>query len=116
MDGSQKLPQRMLESIRYHLNNDTDFSFLALGVAGWMRYVGGVDDSGAQIDVRDPMAEVFKSVYERNSTNESVMNELLNLEGIFGSDLIENQTFTSEVLKALDKITSDGCRISVASL
>ena len=115
-DGSQKPPQRMLESIRYHLNNDTDFSFLALGVAGWMRYVGGVDDSGAQIDVRDPMAEVFKSVYERNSTNESVMNELLNLEGIFGSDLIENQTFTSEVLKALDKITSDGCRISVASL
>ena len=29
---------------------------LALAVAAWMRYVGGVDESGDPIDVRDPLA------------------------------------------------------------
>lgn len=42
MDGSQKLPQRMLAGIRIHLGRETDWSLLALGVAGWMRYVSGV--------------------------------------------------------------------------
>ncbi|MGS9102439.1 mannitol dehydrogenase family protein, partial [Salmonella enterica subsp. enterica serovar Infantis] len=40
MDGSQKLPQRMLYSVRWHLANHSDFDLLALCVAGWMRYVG----------------------------------------------------------------------------
>ena len=37
MDGSQKLPQRMLDSVRWHLVHHSDFRLLALGVAGWMR-------------------------------------------------------------------------------
>ncbi|HAN7068535.1 TPA: mannitol dehydrogenase family protein, partial [Escherichia coli] len=36
MDGSQKLPQRMLDSVRWHLAHDSKFDLLALGVAGWM--------------------------------------------------------------------------------
>ena len=34
MDGSQKLPQRMLDSVRWHLAHDSKFDLLALGVAG----------------------------------------------------------------------------------
>ena len=30
---------------------------IALGVAAWMRYVTGVDEKGAPIDVRDPLAD-----------------------------------------------------------
>ncbi|MCS6037274.1 hypothetical protein LNQ52_19055 [Klebsiella pneumoniae subsp. pneumoniae] len=41
MDGSQKLPQRMLDGIRVHLARDSRWPLLALGVAGWMRYVSG---------------------------------------------------------------------------
>lgn len=59
MDGSQKLPQRMLEGIREHLARGSDWPLLALGVAGWMRYVSGVDDAGATIDIRDPLSEKF---------------------------------------------------------
>ncbi len=46
MDGSQKLPQRMLDGIRVHLARQTPRPLLALGVAGWMRYVSGTDDRG----------------------------------------------------------------------
>ncbi len=56
MDGSQKLPQRLLGTIRDCLKRGLPFGRLALGVAGWMRYVAGVDEKGAAIDVRDPLA------------------------------------------------------------
>lgn len=40
MDGSQKLPQRLLDPVRLHLQNGGSWRHLALGVAGWMRYTG----------------------------------------------------------------------------
>lgn len=46
MDGSQKLPQRLLDPVRLHLQQGDDYRRLTLGVAGWMRYVGGVDEQG----------------------------------------------------------------------
>ena len=55
MDGSQKLPQRLLDPVRLHLQNGGSWRHLALGVAGWMRYTQGVDEQGNAIDVVDPM-------------------------------------------------------------
>jgi fructuronate reductase len=60
MDGSQKL-QRMLDSVRWHLVHQKPFPLLALGVAGWMRYVGGVDEQGNAIDVSDPQLAVIQA-------------------------------------------------------
>ena len=60
MDGSQKLPQRLLNTIRQRLEQNEPFDRLALGVAGWMRYATGVDEKGKPIDVRDPLAAQFK--------------------------------------------------------
>ncbi|STW79514.1 mannitol dehydrogenase family protein [Klebsiella michiganensis] len=59
MDGSQKLPQRMLDSIRWHLAHGGDFTLLAMGVAAWMRYVSGVDDQGQAIEISDPLLPVI---------------------------------------------------------
>ena len=56
MDGSQKLPQRLLGTIRDCLKLGAPFDRLALGVAAWMRYVTGIDEKGEAIDVRDPLA------------------------------------------------------------
>ena len=57
MDGSQKLPQRLLGTIRARLRGERGIERLALGVAGWMRYVTGIDEKDEPIDVKDPMAE-----------------------------------------------------------
>ena len=62
MDGSQKLPQRLLGTIRDCLKRGPPFERLALGVAGWMRYVTGVDENGGAIDVRDPLAERLRGL------------------------------------------------------
>jgi len=53
MDGSQKLPQRLLGSIRDRLAAGAPIDRLAMGVAGWMRYVAGRDESGREIKVAD---------------------------------------------------------------
>ena len=60
MDGSQKLPQRLLGTIRDRLQRGLDMNRAALGVAAWMRYVTGIDESGKEIDVKDPLAANFR--------------------------------------------------------
>lgn len=116
MDGSQKLPQRILNSIRFHLQNGTDFSHLALGVAGWMRYVGGVDEQGQAIDVRDPMAEQLKTICDQHGLNQSVVPALAGVTAIFGSDLSSNPQFIRTVTEAYAHLLAVGARQAVADL
>lgn len=116
MDGSQKIPQRMGGSLRYHLARGSDFKWLAMGIAGWMRYVAGVDERGEAIDVRDPMVAQFQAIYAKQGLNVSVVKALLSIEAIFGSDLIANDTFVSAVSDAYQRILDQGARGAVASL
>jgi len=44
MDGSQKLPQRLLDTVRARLSHGASIRHLTLAVAGWMRYASGVDE------------------------------------------------------------------------
>jgi mannitol-1-phosphate/altronate dehydrogenase len=115
MDGSQKLPQRMLESVRWHLQQGDEWPCLALGIAGWMRYVSGVDDAGNAIDVRDPLAQKIKGLVDNASEKERVA-ALLSLTEIFGSDLPADERFVSRVGAAWDELCSKGARRSVADL
>lgn len=116
MDGSQKIPQRMGGSLRHHLAQGTDFKWLAMGIAGWMRYVGAVTEQGEAIDVRDPMVEQFQSIYAEHGLNVSAVKALLSIEAIFGTDLIANETFVSAVTDAYQLILDKGARAAVASL
>lgn len=56
MDGSQKLPQRILGTLSEGLAAGRPTPGLMLAVAGWMRYVSGVDEQGKPIEVKDPLA------------------------------------------------------------
>ena len=91
MDGTQKLPQRMLDSIRWHIKHNSDFSLLALGVAGWMRYVGGIDDNNQIIDIRDPMSEQLRKVVNTTIDGAERVDQLLKLKTVFGTDLPKNE-------------------------
>lgn len=112
MDGSQKLPQRMLDGIRVHLARQTPWPLLALGVAGWMRYVSGTDDQGNAIDVRDPLSEKFRAIAEASSDAERV-NALLALKEIFGDDLPQNPVFVDAIAGAYRRIARLGARQAV---
>lgn len=112
MDGSQKLPQRMLEGIRVHLSRQSEWPLLALGIAGWMRYVSGVDDSGATIDIRDPLSEKIAALVAQSTESERV-SALLSLHEIFSADLVQNPQFVAVIQQARQRIAQYGAHQAV---
>ena len=112
MDGSQKLPQRMLDGIRIHLERKTPWPLLALGVAGWIRYVIGTDDRGNAIDVRDPLSDKIRAVVDASNEADRV-NALLGLSEVFGHDLAQNRIFVEAVNQAYQRISRHGARQAV---
>jgi len=89
MDGSQKLPQRILGTMRDALAAGRETPFLCLAVAAWMFYVRGVDEAGNAIDVRDPLAgELRERAHAANGPDDTVAT-LLNMRAIFPQDLAD---------------------------
>jgi fructuronate reductase len=114
MDGSQKLPQRWLDSIRWHLANGSRFDLLALGVAGWMRYVGGVDEQGEIIEVSDPLLSAIQEAVSGSKEGENRVQALLGLKTIFGEDLPANEKFVKQVTEAYLAVRENGAKATVA--
>jgi fructuronate reductase len=85
MDGSQKLPQRLLGTLRANLDAGRDSPALCLAVAGWMRYVAGKDEAGQPIDVRDPLADLLRDTATDSATG--TVAALLSRDQIFPADL-----------------------------
>ncbi|WDR02286.1 mannitol dehydrogenase family protein [Devosia algicola] len=117
MDGSQKLPQRLLGTIRDRLASGNSIDRLALGVAAWMRYVMGIDENGKSIEVKDPMSMRLMAIAaEAGQSPEALFDGLVALPEIFGSDLIDQQVFKSVVVGHLENLFEHGASQTVADL
>jgi fructuronate reductase len=115
MDGSQKLPQRLLGTVRDRLRSNAPIRRLSLGVAAWMRYATGLDEKGAPIDVRDPMAARLKEIAERaGGSPEGLARELFAIREIFGDDLPNDPRFTGEVTANLARLYELGAKRTVS--
>ena len=108
MDGSQKLPQRWLGTIRDRLARGLQIDRLALGIAAWIRYVGGTDERGKPIDVRDPMRETFAKLASAGTAGSDYVSAVLALPSIFGADLPLDQRFTTAVSDAYRNLATHG--------
>jgi fructuronate reductase len=109
MDGSQKLPQRILGTLRDIVAVGGMPKGLCLVIAGWMRYVAGTNEAGQAIDVRDPMADQLKVA--ARSTNP--VTALLSIEAIFGSDLAGNADVVAAIQSAYKQLLADGAAKTV---
>ncbi|MDJ0921859.1 MAG: mannitol dehydrogenase family protein [Henriciella sp.] len=109
MDGSQKLPQRLLNTVRDQLRREAPIERLALAVAAWMRYVTGRDEAGEPIDVRDPMAGRLADTAARvRGEPHALAQAYLGISEIFGADLPQNVRFTAAVEDALESLLEHG--------
>ena len=115
MDGSQKLPQRALESIAHHLKAGTPYPRLALLVAGWMIYVSGIDLEGQPIDVRDPLAEKLKELAQGDSI-EIIVSNLMQQSGVFPAELALSAALKISLEEAYRAIKEKGVKEAVAAL
>ena len=113
MDGSQKLPQRLLATMQDRLRLGLSIDTHALAVAGWMRYVTAKDEQGRAIDVRDPLARELAEIADRaGPVAERLAPALLEVHSIFGT-LGSNPRMRSAVTEALSKLYAQGARQTV---
>lgn len=115
-DGTQKLPQRLLDSARWHLRNGTSCDFVLLGVAGWMRYVSGVDEQGQAIEIRDPLKDQLANIVANSEDGAARVKALLGLNAVFGDDLLQQPAFVSRVTELYLQLLQQGARATVQSL
>ena len=114
MDGSQKLPQRLLGTARDRLRERASIARLAFAVAAWLRYVEGVDERGQAIDVRDPMLALITA--RLHAAGADRVKAVLSLPEIFGEDLAAHSGFARAVQAAHLSICNDGVRRALAHL
>ncbi|WP_092297407.1 mannitol dehydrogenase family protein [Bradyrhizobium sp. Ghvi] len=116
MDGSQKLPQRLLGAIQDRLARNLPIATHALAVAGWMRYVSAIDEQGRAIDVRDPLAaELASLAHEAGPVAERLAPALLGVAKVFGP-LGAEPRLREAVTAALGQLYKDGARRAVERL
>lgn len=102
MDGSQKLPQRLLGVMQERLAQGLPIDRHALVVAAWMRYVAGSDEQGHPIDVRDPLAAELAAIARvAGPVPERLSPALLGVAAIFGTKLPDDPRLRVVVTKAL---------------
>jgi len=115
MDGSQKLPQRLLEPIRDRLRAGGRIDHLCLAVAGWIRYASGRDEQGRAIEVADPLASRFAAIgAEAGGDPTALAAGFLELGEVFGTDLPREARFTAAVTGWLASLLTRGARATVA--
>jgi fructuronate reductase len=116
-DGSQKLPQRLLGTVRDRIREGQPIARLALGVAGWMRTTTGRDEAGRPIEIRDPLARRLLSLAdEAGPVAERLVPALLGVREIFGDDLRGDPRFVGPVTASLSSLLAQGAKRTVAAL
>ncbi|MES2102704.1 MAG: mannitol dehydrogenase family protein [Pseudomonadota bacterium] len=113
MDGSQKLPQRLLGTIRVRLDADQEIQRLCFAVAGWLRYLAGSTDAGDGYALSDPLAASLQAAATGSS---DPVQALLKINAVFGADLPADARFVEQIRTHYHHIAELGTAIAMQEL
>src|SRR5690554_7316 len=113
MDGSQKIPQRWLQTLQAQLDADGNISLLCLALAAWIRYVSGVDEKGQAIDVQDPLAAELKALCDASKTPAETVRAVLGVKEVFGTTLASQPQVVQATIDWLTRINQQGVLAAV---
>jgi fructuronate reductase len=107
--GSQKLPQRLLATIRARRSVGAEPRWAAFAVAEWMRWVWSEStDDGAPRVLDDPLAPALTWAVGAATSASQVVDRLLGLRQIFGDDLATDPVVRGHVVDSLQALAADG--------
>ena len=86
---------------------------LCLAVAGWIKYVGGTDEQGQAIDVRDPMAAELKTRLDGAADPAGKVAAVLSIDDVFDAELANNPDFRGTVVEAYERLSAQGAKSAV---
>lgn len=104
MDGSQKLPQRILGTLAEGLDRGLPQRGLLLAVAAWMQYTSGRTLSGAEIEVKDPLAERLAGFWQSDDVAAAYLAET----EVFDPALAARDDLRAGLTDALESLHRDG--------
>ncbi len=107
--GSDRLPTWLVPVIREQLEAGREFRRCALVVAGWARYMEGIDEDGEPIDIVDRLGEQLMKRARRQRDEPLAFLEHRELFG----DLADDERFTEAYRSALESLHRDGARATV---
>lgn len=109
MDGSEKLPQRLLGPATDALAAGHDVGPFAFAAAAWMRYCLGVDDSGRAYALRDPREDGIAALTAAAGTDAAALaGALMGLADVFPDALADNGTWRDAVTGRLAAMLDGG--------
>ncbi|CAM3999585.1 Mannitol dehydrogenase [Bordetella tumbae] len=113
MDGSQKLPQRLLGTVRDRMHAGAGYQRLALALAAWMHYLRGHDEQGKAYPIQDPLAEELRarlaSVEQERDIDIQRARALIGYAPVFG-DLAGCEELIIEVARHAAVLRQQGVR------
>ncbi|AZY94367.1 MULTISPECIES: mannitol dehydrogenase family protein [Paracoccus] len=112
MDGSQKLPQRILGTIAEGRAAGRPVPGLTLAVAAWMRYASGRDETCGAIEVKDPLALQMAALWRDDPA--ATVDGFLALSQVFPAVLRDDAGFRADLTDALTRLVRDGARVAAS--
>jgi fructuronate reductase len=117
MDGSQKLPQRLLPAIRERLTKGQDIQCLSLAVAAWIRYSRALDEQQQPFVLDDPLSEQLGAIHANAGTDvKNYLSAIIEQSGIFDQSLQKNELFIEQLRHWLTSLEQHGAKHTVATL
>ena len=104
MDGSQKIPQRILFPLEDAYKSKIDYRPFTFAMAAWLRHVSGASHDCKTYYVKDPLAQKLSKL-NFTSNPEQLSNELYNL-GLLTPSLHKNKLIWNEIFSILQDMLS----------
>jgi fructuronate reductase len=113
MDGSQKLPPRILSTIAARIDKGESFERLALAVAAWFVFLRGRADNGERYALSDPLADRLTHISTNARDAGHLVDAMLDVREVFTESLADAPALRESLLRAL-RALDDGARSAIA--
>jgi fructuronate reductase/mannitol 2-dehydrogenase len=110
LDGSAKIPKFLLPALRDTLDAGRPHRWLTLALAGWLRYLAGVDDRGEPIEIQDAHVGELQELATAGGDDP---RPLLARRDLFGN-LGTREEFVAELRVILHHLRTWGARATLA--
>lgn len=117
MDGSQKIPQRLLSTVRDRLAIGASIDRLALALAGWLHFLRGHDESGRPYAIDDPLAASLQAQWREAQAlgdARAGASHLTRFAPVFG-DLAGDARLAAALWPHLQRLQERGVAAALAS-
>jgi len=105
--GSSGIPKFLLPSLEEQLQRGGPIKQMSFTIASWFRYLTGLDESGKEMPMLDPMAKTLRERAKAAGRNAA---QLLAMPEVFNENLANSPALIKEVAATLRSFYEEGAR------